>query len=119
MSTIFNNVINQENKDKFRSIHLWKVLYVIREYSYKINREYSWGICNAEDPNHSDLSLLQGLLSGYVCYEAVSQVHNCFYKDYFNKRKQEKNQVEEEKKKNVGMCALLALSLLGVFAIKQ
>lgn len=82
-------------------------------------REYSWGICNIEDPNHSDFSLLQTLLGGFICDEAITQT-NYYYKNYFLRQKQKLELMEErEKKKNLGVGALFAVGLLSAVVLAK
>lgn len=83
-------------------------------------REYSWGICNAEDPNHSDFTLLQALLGGYICYDAILLTHNYCYKGYFERIKAKKKLIEkEEKMKNLGVGALCAVGLVGAYVMAK
>jgi len=97
---------------------LSKIKIAPNEYVY--GREYTWGVCNIENPNHSDFTLLQTLLGGHICLEAIQLTH-FFYKDYFKKLKEKrKNEEEEEKKRNMGVGALVAFGIFGaLFAIKK
>mmetsp|Transcript_31105 Transcript_31105/g.28307 ORF Transcript_31105/g.28307 Transcript_31105/m.28307 type:complete len:105 (-) Transcript_31105:326-640(-) len=75
-------------------------------------REYSWGICNIENPDHSDFTLLSTLLGGHICLEAI-QLTDYYYKRYFKKRK-EKEKKEDTDYAKYGIGALLIGSALGI-----
>jgi len=71
---------------------------MIAPQRYVFGREYTWGICNIEDPNHSDFTLLQTLLGGYICMQAIQLTH-FFYKQYHKKVKEQKEELRKEKTK--------------------
>ena len=78
-----------------------------------LNRQYPWGLCNIENPEHSDFVLLQSLLGGHICHEAIQLTHFS-YKTYFKEQKTvQKESMEKEKNKKVG--AIIAVTLMGAF----
>lgn len=79
-------------------------------------REFPWGLCNIENPLHSDFMLLRTLLGGHVCQEAMEQT-NYYYKNYLTnvkeKQKMKKEKVETTKK--IGLGAIVVVGLVGAF----
>jgi len=89
---------------------------------YVYGRKYEYGICDIENPSHSDFRLLQTLLGGHICIEAINLVDNDYYKKYHRdlKKKLRVEEEEKEKQKNLGIGAALALGALGfVLAFKK
>lgn len=84
-------------------------------------REYVWGVCNIENPNHSDFKLLQSLLGGFICFDAVQNTRH-YYKEYKNSVKERKKREEEneKQKKQIGIGAAVVIGVLGTaFALKN
>jgi len=89
---------------------------------YIYGREYPWGLCNIENPQHSDFMLLRTLLGGHICHEAIHLTDIC-YKSYKSdqKRRQRKQKEEEAQLTKLGVGA--AVTVMGIagayFAVKK
>jgi len=84
-------------------------------------RKYSWGVCNIENPTHSDFLLLYHLLGGHICLECIKST-DLYYKNYSRRIKEEKKKrsKDNERKRSLGIGAMLALGLIGtVMTIKK
>lgn len=85
-------------------------------------REYPWGLCNIENPQHSDFMLLRTLLGGHIYHEATA-LTEIIYKNYKHdlKKRQKKQKNEEDLMTKVSLgAAVTALSLAGAyFAVKN
>lgn len=87
--------------------------FVCIRYIYMSSRQYPWGTCNIENPEHSDFVLLQTLLGGHICLEAI-EMTGYYYKDFIKKLKKDKQKKQEEKDANakigVGVAAVIGLA---------
>lgn len=79
-------------------------------------REFPWGLCNIENPQHSDFMLLRTLLGGYICHEAIEQT-NFYYKNYLAKlkEKQKSKQGLADATKKIGFGAMVVVGLVGAY----
>lgn len=81
-----------------------------------MKRKYEYGVCNIENPNHSDFKLLQTLLGGHICLEAINLVDKCYYKSFNQKLKEkERKEKEGEQNKAIAIGSALAIGVLGAF----
>ena len=76
-------------------------------------------MCNIENPDHSDFSLLHQLLGGHICLDC-HKLTNIYYKDYFNKIKKENKKKEKiESSHHFGLGAVFAIGVMGLIALKK
>jgi septin family protein len=89
---------------------------------YIYGREYPWGLCNIENPQHSDFMLLRTLLGGHIYHEAIALTEST-YKNYKHdqKKRQKKQKNEEDLMTKVRLgAAVTVLGLAGTyFAVKK
>lgn len=76
---------------------------------YKFStREYSWGVCDIENPEHSDFLMLSNLLGGYICFDCIG-ITNSLYHQYLKREKKKNNNLTRAdiiKKGTFGIGAL-------------
>lgn len=44
----------------------------------KYGRKYSWGVCDIENPEHSDFMLFYSLVVGYLSFQLISRTDTLF-----------------------------------------
>eukprot|EP01017_Pseudomicrothorax_dubius_P006486 TRINITY_DN11852_c0_g1_i3.p1 TRINITY_DN11852_c0_g1~~TRINITY_DN11852_c0_g1_i3.p1 ORF type:complete len:541 (+),score=82.85 TRINITY_DN11852_c0_g1_i3:34-1656(+) len=74
-------------------------------------RKYSWGICDIDNPEHSDFRLLYYLLIGYFSVELV-KLSDSYYADYqkMMRKKDKKRRKREDESKKLLASAVTAVA---------
>lgn len=80
-------------------------------------RKYSWGVCDIENPEHSDFLLFYGLIIGYLSFQLIART-DTLYEYYFeNKRQRVRNNNERTDRVRsfeMGLGIALGVGMLGM-----
>lgn len=90
---------------------------IYEDMKTSMGRKYSWGICEIENPNHTDFQLFYNLLIGYFSFPC-KKLTEIFYENYFEKKKikllkQIKKDKSGHSKLEFGLGLVLGFGLVG------
>lgn len=81
-------------------------------------RKYSWGICDIENPEHTDFLLLYGLVIGYLSTPCIQRT-DTLYELYFERQRSKKLYEYKESQSRLlgndfGLGFAVGIGLIGV-----
>jgi septin family protein len=81
----------------------------VKKDRYVIGRKYSWGVCNIDNPEHSDFALLYNLLIGHFSLECIrlTEMFHSNYNESVKKKSKRAKKIQTERLKTLGTTALV------------
>ncbi len=80
---------------------------------FAYGRVYNWGICNIENPNHCDFSLLYNLLIGHYCLNLIESVNDGFFPLFIERRKRKKRLKKQKQDSEIKLIGFSIFMVIG------